>query len=144
MLSTSRGSERTDPLRAEDAAWRRRELRTATGAALFRATGYDPLRRWGQKTGVRCVWALGEEGRKVFRSLATPPRESEERGLAVGRGVAQRGRPPPVTISTEGALGLTPAIAAMGPEAVRLRGWGHQRPNRHQKVPAPLWPAGKA
>ncbi len=65
VLSKSTGSELRDTLSQEDEAWRRRDLRTEAVAYLFIDTVYEPLRRWGQKTGVLCVWAMGEDGRKV-------------------------------------------------------------------------------
>jgi hypothetical protein len=46
-------------------AWRTRDLSQEPVAYLFIAPVYEPLRRWGQKTGVLCVWAICEEGRKV-------------------------------------------------------------------------------
>jgi hypothetical protein len=36
------------------------------------------LRRWGQKTGVLCVWAICEDGRKALLSLSTANSESVE------------------------------------------------------------------
>lgn len=45
----------TDTLNEEYEAWRARDLRNEAVAYLFIATVYEPLRRWEQKTGVRCV-----------------------------------------------------------------------------------------
>jgi transposase-like protein len=50
---------------------------------------------------------------------------------------------PPVTITTEGAGGLTKAIAAVWPKSLRIRGWFHKMKNLEQKVPDQAWPAFK-
>ncbi len=144
VLSKSTVSELTDTLREEYEAGRTRELRNETVASLFIDTVYEPLRRWGQKTGVRCVGAMCEEGRKVLLSLSTTNRESYESCLEVWRGLGKRGRPTPVTSTTAGALGLTKAIAARWPQSLRIRGWLHTRQNLQHKVPAHLWPEVKA
>ena len=113
-------------------------------AYLFIETVYEPLRRWGQKTGGLGVWAICEDGRKVLLSLSTTNSESYESCLAVLRGLAQRGMQTPVTITTDGALGLTKAIDAMWPKSLRIRCWFHKMQNLQQKVPAGAWPEFKA
>lgn len=50
----------------------------------------------------------------------------------------------PVTITTDGAIGLTKASDARWPKSLRIRCWFHQMQNLQQKVPAPLWPEVKA
>jgi transposase-like protein len=123
---------------------RTRDLNGEAVAYLFSDTVYEPLRRWGNKTGVRCVWALGEDGRKVLLSLSTTTRESSESCLEVLRGWAKRGMQPPVTIPTDGAAGLTKAIDARWPQSLRLPCGFPKRQNLQQKVPALAWPAFKA
>ena len=113
-------------------------------AYLFIDTVYEPLRRWGQKTGVLCVWAICEDGRKVLLSLSTTNSESYESCLEVLRGLAKRGLQTPVTITTDGALGLIKAIDAMWPKSLRIRCWFHKMQNLQQKVPAGAWPEFKA
>ena len=76
VLSKSTVSEIAQSLTDEYEAFRTRDLRQEPVAYLFIATVYEPLRRWGQKTGVRCVWALGEEGRKGLLSLSPTKSES--------------------------------------------------------------------
>src|SRR5262249_23051865 len=144
VLSQRTVSELTDTLSQESEAWRPRALSHETVASLFIDTGYEPLRRWGQKTGVLGVGASCEEGRKVLLRLSPTNRESDERGVEVLRGLATRGMPPPVTITTEGAGGLTQAIEALWPKSLRMRCGLHQRQNLQQKVPAGAWPAFKA
>jgi len=144
VLSKSTVSEMTETLSEEYEAWRMRDLSTEPVAYLFIDTVYEPLRRWGQKTGVLCVWAICEDGRKVLLSLSTTNSESYESCLEVLRGLAKRGMPVPVTITTDGAIGLTKAIDAMWPKSLRIRCWFHKMQNLQQKVPAHLWPEVKA
>ena len=144
VLSKSTVSEMTDTLSEEYEAGRMRDLSTEPVAYLFIDTVYEPLRRWGQKTGVLCVWAICEDGRKVLLSLSTTNSESYESCLEVLRGLTKRGMPVPVTMTTDGAIGLTKAIDAMWPKSLRIRCWFHTRQNLQQKVPAHLWPEVKA
>jgi len=60
------------------------------------------------------------------------------------RDLGKRGLQTPVTITTDGAPGLIKAIEAMWPRSLRMRCWCPKRPNLHQKVPPPAWPAFKA
>ena len=144
MLSKSTVSELSESLTQEYEAFRTRDLSQEAGAYLFLDTVYEPLRRGGQKTGVRWVWAICTDGRKVRLSLSTTHRESYESCVAVLRGLVKRGRQTPVTITTDGAVGLTKALDAMWPKSLPSRGWFHQRPNLQQKVPALAWPEVKA
>jgi transposase-like protein len=144
ILSKSTVSELTDTLSQEYEAWRTRDLSHEAVAYLFIDTVYEPLRRWGQKTGVLCVWAICEDGRKVLLSLSTTNSESYESCLEVLRSLAKRGMQTPVTITTDGAAGLTKAIDAMWPKSLRIRCWFHKMQNLQQKVPAGAWPEFKA
>jgi class 3 adenylate cyclase len=113
-------------------------------AYLFIDAVYEPLRRWGSKTGVLCVWAICVDGRKVLLSLSTANSESYESCLEVLRDLLKRGLPTPVTITTDGAGGLTKAIDAIWPKSLRLRCWFHKMQNLQQKVPPQAWPEFKA
>jgi putative transposase len=144
VLSKNTVSELSDTLSQEYEAWRTRDLSHEPVAYLFIDTVYEPLRRWGQKTGVLCVWAIGEDGRKVLLSLSTTNSESYESCLEVLRGLVKRGMPTPVTITTDGAVGLTKAIDALWPKSKRIRCWFHKMQNLQQKVPALAWPEFKA
>jgi transposase-like protein len=66
VLSKSTVSELSESLKQEYEAFRTRDLSGELVAYLFMDTVYEPLRRWGQKTGVLCVWAMCEDGRKVL------------------------------------------------------------------------------
>jgi len=65
VLSKSTVSELSESLTEEHEAFRMRDLSGEAVAYLFIDTGYEPLRRWGNKPGVLCVWAICEDGRKV-------------------------------------------------------------------------------
>jgi putative transposase len=144
VLSKSTVSELSDSLSQDYEAWRTRDLSLEPVAYLFIDTVYEPLRRWGQKTGVLCVWAICEDGRKVLLSLSTTNSESYESCLEVLRGLVKRGMQTPVTITTDGAVGLTKAIDALWPKSKRIRCWFHKMQNLQQKVPTQAWPEFKA
>jgi transposase-like protein len=76
-------SESAESLAEAYETFRTRDLRPEPVAARFLETGYEPLRRWGQKTGGLGVGAIGEDGRKVLLRLWTAKRESFESGRAV-------------------------------------------------------------
>jgi putative transposase len=144
VLSKSTVSEIAESLTEEYEAFRTRDLSQEPVAYLFIDTVYEPLRRWGQKTGVLCVWAICEDGRKVLLSLSTTNSESYESCVEVLRDLGKRGMRPPVTITTDGAIGLTKAIDTMWPKSLRIRCWFHKMQNLEQKVPEQAWPAFKA
>ena len=144
LLSKSTVSDIADSLAEEYDVFRTRDLRQEPVAYLFIDTVYEPLRRWGQKTGVLCVWAIGEDGRKVWLSLSTANSESFESCREVLRDLVKRGLRPPATITTDGAIGVTQAIDAVWPQSLRIRCWFHKMQNFQQKVPAQAWPEVKA
>jgi transposase-like protein len=144
VLGKSTGSELSATLSDEYEAWRTRDLSQETVTYLFIDTVYEPLRRWGQKTGILCGWAICEDGRKVLVSLSTTNSESYESCVEVLRGLVKRGMRPPITITTDGAGGLTKAIATMWPKSLRIRCGFHKMQNFQQKVPARAWPEVKA
>jgi len=144
VLSKSAVSDLTATLTQEYEAVRTRDLSGYEVAYLFIDAVYEPLRRWGSKTGVRCVWAICGDGRKGLLSLSTANRESQESCLEVLRDVLKRGLPTPVTITTDGAVGLTKAVDAIWPKSLRIRCWLHKMQNLQQKVPPQAWPEFKA
>jgi putative transposase len=144
VLSKSTVSELSDRLSQEYEAFRTRDLSGYEVAYLFIDAVYEPLRRWGSKTGVLCVWAICVDGRKVLLSLSTASRESQEGCLEVLRDLLKRGLQTPVTITTDGAVGLTKAIDAIWPKSLRIRCWFHKMQNLQQKVPPQAWPEFKA
>lgn len=144
VLGKSTVSELSATLSDEYEAWRTRDLSHETVTYLFIDTVYEPLRRWGQKTGSLCVWAICEDGRKVLVNLSTTNRESYASCVEVLRGLVKRGMRTPATITTDGALGVTKAIDTMWPKALRIRCWFHKMQNFQQKVSSQAWPEVKA
>jgi len=144
VLSKSAVSALTETLTQEYEAFRSRDLSGYEVAYLFMDAVYEPLRRWGNKTGVFCVWAICVDGRKVLLSLSTANGESYESVLEVLRDLVKRGLPTPVTITTDGANGLTKAVDVIWPKALRIRCWFHKMQNLQQKVPPQAWPEFKA
>jgi putative transposase len=143
VLSKRTVSELTETLSQEYEAFRTRDLSGYEVAYLFMDAVYEPLRRWGSKTGVFCVWAICVDGRKVLLTLSTANSESYESCLEVLRDLIKRGLQTPVTITTDGAAGLTKAIDAIWPKALRVRCWFHKMQNLQQKVPPQAWPEFK-
>lgn len=144
VVSKSAVSEITDRLSHEYEACRTRDLRGFDMAYLFMDTVYEPLRRWGSKTGILCVWGICVDGRKGLLTLSTAHSESYESCLEVLRDLVKRGLQTPVTSTTDGAPGLMKAIDAMWPCSLRMRCWFHKMQNLHEKVPPQAWPAFKA
>ena len=144
VVSKSTISTMTDTLVEEYEAFRQRDLSGYDVAYLFIDTVYEPLRRWGSKTGVLCVWGICEDGRKVLLGLSTTNSESYASCVEVLRDLIGRGLRTPITITTDGAIGLTKAVDAIWPQALRIRCWFHKMRNLMQKVPPQAWPAFKA
>lgn len=144
VLSKSTVSELTDTFTEEYEAFRTRDLSGYEVAYLFMDAVYEPLRRWGSKPGVFCVWGICVDGRKVLLSLSTANRESQESCLEVLRDLLKRGLQTPVTITTDGAVGLTKTVDAIWPKSLRLWCWFHKMQNLQQKVPPQAWPEFKA
>lgn len=144
MRSKRAISALTDSLAHAYAAFRTRDLSGYDSAYLFIDTVYEPLRRWGSKTGVLCVWGMCVDGRKGLLSLSPAHSESDESCLEGLRDLIKRGLSTPVTITTDGAPGLIKASDFMWPRSLRMRGWFHKMPTRAAHVPAPAWPAFKA
>lgn len=90
------------------------------------------------------VWGICVDGRKVWFSLSTAHSESDESGLEVLRDLGKRGLQTPVTITTDGAPGLSKAIDFLWPRSRRMRCGFHQRQHLAAHVPAQAWPACKA
>lgn len=71
VVSKSAVSDITERLPHAYEAFRTRDLSGFDIASLFMDTLYEPLRRWGSKTGVLCVWGICVDGRQVLLTLST-------------------------------------------------------------------------
>jgi putative transposase len=144
VLSKSSVSEITEELTAEYDAFRSRDLSSFDVAYLFLDTVYEPLRRYGCRTGVLCCWAYLTDGRKVLVDLTTANAESYEACMDFLRGMVKRGLRTPLSITTDGASGVIKAVEAMWPKSKRLRCWFHKMQNLEAKVPPAAWAEFKA
>jgi putative transposase len=144
VLSKRASSAISDRLpHAEDAFWPR-DLSGYEVAYLFIDPVYEPRRRWGRKTGVRCGWGLCVDGRQGRLALSPAHSESDESGLEMWRALITRGWPPPVTSTTAGAPGLLKAVDLVWPRSLRMRCWFQKMQTLAQQVPPQAWPAFKA
>ena len=135
VLSKRAVSDITDRLPHEYEAFRTRDLRGHAIASLLMDAVSEPLRRWGSKTGILCVGGICVDGRQVLLTLSTAHSESDDSCLEVLRDLVKRGLQTPITITTDGAPGLSKAGEAMWPRALRIRCWFHKMQNLYQKVP---------
>lgn len=144
VLSKSSVSEITKELTAEYEAFKRRDLSGFDVVYLFIDTIYEPLRRYGSKTGVMCCWAYLTDGGKVLIDLTTSNAESYEASMDFLRGMVKRGLRTPLTVTTDGAEGLIKAVEATWPKSKRVRCWFHKMQNLQSKVPPGAWNEFKA
>lgn len=144
VLSKSSVSETTKELTAEYEAFKRRDLSGFDVAYLFIHTIYEPLRRYGSKTGVMCCWGYLTDGGKVLLDMTTGKGESYQLSIHFLRGMVKRGLRTPLTVTTDGAEGLIKAVEAMWPESKRIRCWVHKMQNLQDKVPSAAWNEFKA
>lgn len=139
VLSKSSVSEITDELTAEYEAFRRRDLSGFDVAYLFLDAVYEPLRRYGSRTGVMCCWAYLIDGRKVLVDLSTANSESYDVCMDFLRGMVKRGLRTPLTVTTDGASGVIKAVEAMWPNSKQVRCWFHKMQNLQGKVHSAAW-----
>jgi transposase-like protein len=76
VVSKRAVSDITDRLSHAYAAFRTRELSGFDIAYVCIDPVYEPLRRWGRKTGGFWGWGIGGDGRKVLLTLSTVHSES--------------------------------------------------------------------
>jgi transposase-like protein len=103
VVSKRAGSDITDRLTHAYEAFRARDLSGDDLASLCMDTVYEPLRRWGRKTGLLCVWGICVDGRQVLLSLSTAHSERYESCLEVWRDLVTRSLQTSVTIASDGA-----------------------------------------
>lgn len=144
VLSDTTVSRVTEQLYEQYEVFRGRRLETFDVAYLFIDAVYEPLRRYGSKVGVLCAWAICMDGSRVLLGLVTGNSESESNCVSFLRDLVSRGLKTPLTITTDGAVGLTKAVEVLWPKSLRLRCWFHKMQNLADKVPPEAWPAFKA
>jgi transposase-like protein len=144
ILSRSSVSTITEELFSEYETFKKRDLSGFDIAYVFIDTVYEPLRRYGSKTGILCCWAYLTDGSKVLLDITTAQSESFDASLDFLRGMSNRGLRVPLTVTTDGAPGLIAAIEAHWPQSLRIRCWFHKMQNLQAKVPREAWPDFKS
>lgn len=139
IISRNTVSKITEELSEEYEKFKQRDLSGFDVIYLFIDTVYEPLRRYGSKTGVMCSWAYLTNGSKVLIDITTANAESYEACVGFLRGMIKRGLRTPLTITTDGAVGLIQAIEAIWPKTKRIRCWFHKMQNLQAKVPDAAW-----
>jgi transposase-like protein len=144
VLSDTAVSYVTEQLYSQYEAFRTRDLSSFDVAYLFIDAVYEPLRRHGSKLAILCAWGITTDGRRMLLDLTTGNGESEMLCLEFLRGMVTRGLQPPLTVTTDGALGLISAVETAWPHSKRIRCWFHKMQNLQDKVPPDAWPSFKA
>jgi len=144
VLSRNSVSTITAELVEEYERFRTRDLRGYEVAYLFLDTVYEPLRRYGTKSGVLCCWAYLTNGSKMLVDMSLANQESTEACLEFLRDLVKRGLPTPLTVTTDGSPGLIQAVEQIWPKSLRIRCWAHKMRNLEAKVPPAVWPEFKA
>lgn len=139
VLSKSSVSVMTEELYEQYREFKKRDLSGYEVAYLYLDAVYEPLRRYGTKTGILCCWGRLVDGSKVLFDLMVANTESYESCMEFLRGMVSRGLETPLTITTDGALGLIKSVEHMWPESKRIRCWFHKMQNLQSKVSPEEW-----
>jgi transposase-like protein len=144
LLSRSSVSRLTEVLWEEYEEFQGRDLSGFDIVYLFSDAVYESLRaQAGLKEGILVSWAILSCGAKVLLSMTLGNKESYEDWLSHYRDMVSRGLKPPLTVTTDGAPGLTKAAEAMWPKTERIRCWVHKMRNVLDKVPDDVRPVLK-
>lgn len=135
LLSKSQASELTDSLKAEYRAFTRRDLSVFDVVYLFIDAVYEPMRRIGRtKEAILCCWGITGKGEKILIHMDTGERESYAAWKSFTSDLVRRGLPTPLTVTTDGAGGLTRAVEETWCQSIRIRCWKHKMDNVLAKV----------
>ncbi len=136
LISKSAVSQVTDTLWDEYLTFSQRDLSDFTVIYLFLDAVYEPMRLFkSPKEGILCAWGILATGEKVLLHMDLGNKESYRCWLDFLRNMVQRGLPAPLSITTDGAPGLTKAVEEMWPFSCRIRCWFHKMQNVLDKVP---------
>jgi putative transposase len=136
LLSRSSVSQVTENLWQEYEAFTQRDLSEFDVVYLFADAVYESLKQQACCTqAVLVSWGILRDGSKVLLHMSLGNRESTESWLEHFRSLVSRGLPTPLTVTSDGAVGLIKAIEAMWPESERIRCWFHKMANILDKVP---------
>lgn len=136
LISKSAVSEVTETLWEEYEAFTKRDLSGFDVAYIFLDAVYEPMRMFkGPKEGILCAWAILVNGEKVLLHMDLGNKESYDCWLEFLRNMISRGLNVPVSITTDGAPGLTKAVDEIWPQSLRIRCWVHKMANVLDKIP---------
>jgi transposase-like protein len=144
VLSKSSVSVITERLQEQYDAFKARDLSGFDVAYLFIDVVFEPLRRYGSRSGVMVCWGQCTDGSRVLLDLTLANNESYEATLDFLQSMIRRGLQTPLSCTTDGALGPIKAIEATWPRSKRIRCWFHKMQNLQQKIPPQAWPGVKA
>jgi putative transposase len=143
VISDTAVSEVTKRLTAEYEAFVNRDLSEFDLVYLFVDAVYEPLRRYGAKAAVLCAWGILSDGSRVLLHMERANSESFEACKAFFENMIRRGLRTPMTITSDGSVGLCKAIEQVYPRSLRIRCWFHKMQNLQSKVPPAAWPEFK-
>lgn len=136
LISKSQASELTDSLRQDYEAFARRDLSDFEVVYLFVDAVYEPMRRVGRtKEAIFSCWAILSTGERVLIHMDVGVSESYVSWKSFLTDMVRRGLRTPVTITTDGAPGLTRAVEETWSQSMRIRCWFHKLQNVLAKVP---------
>lgn len=143
VLSKNSVSLMTDELIKDYEIFKARALEGFDVAYLFIDSVFEPLRKYGSRTGILCCWGICADGSKVLIDLTLLKNETTEGTKEFLYGLVKRGLRTPLTVTTDGAPGLIRAVEEVWPRSKRIRCWFHKMQNLQQKVPEKAWPEFK-
>lgn len=134
LISRTGISNLSKTLYAEYEAFRKRDLSELDVVYLFVDGVYESIRRYTNGQTILCGWAILSDGRKIMLDLAAVESESEIAWSTFFEDMLLRGLRQPLMVVSDGAKGLTKAIAKSFPYSDRQRCLVHKMRNILSKV----------
>lgn len=135
VLSRSLTSRLTEELYAEYERWAGQDLSGYDVVYLFVDGVYESVRRYTNGQTILCAWGICSDGRKVLLGLRAVAGESSECWAAFFEELKGRGLAHPLLVISDGAKGISNAIARCFPFADRGRCMAHKMRNLMNKLP---------
>lgn len=140
VLSRSSVSRVTEVLWEEYQGFISRDLSVYDIAYLVVDAVYESIRPYIHGNQALLVaYGITTEGKKVLLHMELGNKESAVFCGEFFRGMLKRGMNIPVSVTSDGALGLTKAIDEIFPLSLRVRCWVHKIRNLAVKLPDELW-----
>lgn len=145
IMSKSQVSQVTEVLWEEYDAFRNRDLSGVDIVYIFLDALFEPMRRYGNiREGILCAWGITRDGNRVLLHLDLGNKESYANWMEFLRDMVRRGLRTPITVTTDGAVGLIKAVNEMWGSSVRIRCWVHKKQNVLEKLPENIIPEARA